>query len=119
MSDSRQRTEVVRARLTPAELAMLRSAAAARGIGISAFVRLSIAKAIGGKANAPGAKAALAKALATWTGQMGQIANALVELREVARAADSVPQTLKDLTEQLRALHEVVVAAATQNERAR
>jgi hypothetical protein len=119
MSDSRRRTEVVRARLTPQELAVLRSAAAARGLGISTFVRLAIVKAIGGKAHALGSKAALAKALATWTGQLGQIANTLVELREVTPPAHSASRTLQDLTEQLRALHEVVVAAAAQREGSR
>lgn len=108
----KRKTEAVRIRLTPVEHESLSAAAASDGVGICTFARSAAIRAAGLiPSPAPKAKPdAHARALATWTGALGDVANLLNQLAKDHTSGFDAPQwAVDEARDELRKLRESVL----------
>lgn len=111
MSEKRNRTIIVRARLTPAEFGSVERAAEAMGVGVCTWARIQLMRAVGRKPSPPRSSDVLAKALARWTAEAAKIGNTLNWIRHALNRGVEIPEgVFNSLLVEIRALHADVIA---------
>lgn len=111
-SETRQRTSTVSTRLLPVERQVIDTAAEATGLAVATWAREALLAAA--RAPVPPRKAVrteLAKAIGSWTGQVGKIGNLLNQMAVHAHQGGRVdPRALDNIRASVLDLHAAVIA---------